>query len=67
MNCDDPNCNCNQGRFTRGGLRSADYYRRMADQEWEMAGLARADRDLPAADRHTARARAYERGEEPRS
>ena len=32
-----------------------------ADQEWDMAGLARQDRDMKDAERHTAKAREYER------
>lgn len=35
--------------------------RRKADQEWDMAGLARKDGDHPAALQHTANAREYER------
>lgn len=34
--------------------------KRKANQEWEMAGLARQDRDTDAADRHTANARMWE-------
>lgn len=35
--------------------------RRKADQEWEMAGLARLDRDMPAAEKHAAAAQEWER------
>lgn len=35
--------------------------RRKADQEWEMAGLARQDQDHPDEERHTKKAREYER------
>lgn len=35
--------------------------RRKADQEWEMAGLARQDRDSRAEAQHTAQAREYNR------
>lgn len=38
-----------------------DRLRRKADQEWDMAGLARQDGDARAAERHTAAARDYER------
>ena len=34
--------------------------RRKADQHWEMAGLARQDRDRADEDRHTAKAKEYE-------
>jgi hypothetical protein len=44
--------------------RQSDPMKRRADQEWEMAGLARQDGDMAAAARHTERARALERGEE---
>lgn len=40
---------------------NADRYRRKADQEWEMAGLARRDGDKADEARHTAKARKYER------
>lgn len=36
-------------------------YRRKADQEWEMAGLAWQDGDPAAERRHIAQAREYER------
>lgn len=36
------------------------YYRRKADQAWEMAGLARQDGDVAEEKRQTAQARAYE-------
>jgi hypothetical protein len=36
-------------------------YQRKADQEWDMAGLARADGDHTDAQRHTDQAREYER------
>ena len=42
-----------------------DRWSRKADQEWELAGLARQDRDMVAAKRHTERARAYQRHEDP--
>ena len=35
--------------------------RRKADQEWDMAGLARQDGDIPDSIRHTEKAREYER------
>lgn len=35
--------------------------RRKADQEWDMAGLARQDRDPTDEKRHTDKAREYER------
>jgi hypothetical protein len=35
--------------------------RRKADQEWDMAGLARQDGDTTAAQRHTENARSFER------
>ena len=41
--------------------------RRKADQAWEMAGLARQDRDYKDADRRTKEARAYERELQHRS
>lgn len=36
-------------------------YTQKADQEWDMAGLARQDGDAEAEKRHTAQAREYER------
>jgi hypothetical protein len=39
---------------------TSDYYRRKADQEWDMAGLARQDGDLKDAEKHTIKAREYE-------
>lgn len=41
--------------------KSADYYRMKADQEWELAGLARCDGDTNEAAAHTSRAREYMR------
>lgn len=41
--------------------RDARYYRMKADQEWDMAGLARQDRDMTDAQRHTDNAREYEK------
>ncbi len=38
-----------------------DRLRRKADQEWDMAGLARQDGDHADAAKHTAAAREYER------
>lgn len=38
-----------------------DYYRRKADQEWEMAGCARQDGDRIDEMKHTEKAREYER------
>jgi hypothetical protein len=35
--------------------------RRKADQEWDMAGLARQDNDMKAAAEHTEKAREYQR------
>jgi hypothetical protein len=35
--------------------------RRKADQQWELAGLARQDGDMKASDEHTAKAREYDR------
>jgi hypothetical protein len=46
-------------------VKSPDWFRRKADQEWELAGCARQDNDMKDAARHTERARAYERGEDP--
>lgn len=40
--------------------KSSEYFRRKADQHWEMAGLARQDRDYEDAQRHTEKAREYE-------
>lgn len=34
--------------------------RRKADQEWDMAGLARQDGDLEASEQHTANARKWD-------
>jgi hypothetical protein len=34
--------------------------RRKADQHWEMAALARRDRDMPDVNRHTALAKLWE-------
>lgn len=42
----------------RTGRRS--YYRIKADQEWEMAGLARQDGDHAAEKEHTRKAREYD-------
>jgi hypothetical protein len=42
-------------------VRDARYYRMKADQEWDMAGLARRDRDDADAQRHMDKAREYER------
>lgn len=41
--------------------QSVDYfrYRRKADQEWELGGLARQDGDLKAMEEHYAKAREY--------
>lgn len=39
---------------------SAEKLRRKADQHWDMAGLARQDRDAADAERHTKLARLYE-------
>jgi hypothetical protein len=41
-------------------MRSAADCRRKADQHWEMAGLARQDRDTEDERRHTAEARRWE-------
>ena len=46
-------------------MKLPEWYRRKADQEWEMAGCARRDGDRRDEQRHTDRARAYERGEDP--
>lgn len=43
------------------GDATADRLRRKANQEWDMAGLARQDGDLKDAERHTNLARDYER------
>jgi hypothetical protein len=40
--------------------RTYQYYRMKADQEWEMAGLARQDNDMKASEEHTRKAREYE-------
>lgn len=48
-------------RFQR---QQADLRQRKADQEWELAGLARQDGDREAERRHTERARALMRGED---
>lgn len=42
------------------GTPDYDRLRRKADQEWDMAGLARQDRDTADEERHTAKAREYE-------
>lgn len=42
-------------------VRDADYYRMKADQEWELAGLARQDGDHQDALKHTEKAREYQR------
>lgn len=39
---------------------SGEKLRRKADQEWDMAGLARQDRDDNAERKHTANALTYE-------
>jgi hypothetical protein len=44
----------------RNDERASTWYRRKADQHWEMAGLARADRDLKDAERRTKLAQEYE-------
>lgn len=36
------------------------YYKRKANQHWEMAGLARQDRDMAEAIRHTKLAQQYD-------
>lgn len=36
-----------------------------ANQEWDMAGLARQDGDMKAFERHTERARLWEQGIDP--
>lgn len=41
--------------------RSAQYYRMKANQHWEMAGLARADGDKADEQRHTAKAREFDK------
>lgn len=41
-------------------MRDARYYRMKADQEWDMAGLARQDRDPADEKKHTDKAREYE-------
>jgi hypothetical protein len=38
----------------------SDRFRRKADQEWDMAGLARQDGDRKAEEDHTRKAREYE-------
>jgi hypothetical protein len=38
-----------------------EQYRRKADQHWEMAGLARMDRDYEDEVRHTKLAREYDK------
>lgn len=43
------------------GNTERDRLRRKADQEWDMAGLARQDRDSADEERHTKKAREYER------
>lgn len=42
-------------------MKTCEELRRKADQHWEMAGLARQDNDQADADRHTAKAREYDR------
>jgi hypothetical protein len=37
------------------------WLRKLADREWEMAGLARQDNDRAAEIKHTGKAREYER------
>lgn len=48
----------------RTRLKSADpeylRYRRKADQQWDLAGMARADGDRKAEARHTEQAREFE-------
>jgi hypothetical protein len=62
MTCSNPNCNCNQPHPPPKDM--SDVWRqKRADQEWEMAGLARQDGDHKAAAIHTERARAIQRGE----
>lgn len=34
-------------------------WRRKADQEWDLAGMARQDGDMAACERHTQKAREY--------
>lgn len=46
---------------TSTGNKGYDYHRMKADQHWEMAGLARQDRDTADEKRHTAKAREHER------
>jgi hypothetical protein len=43
------------------GDPARDRLRRKANQEWDMAGLARQDGDAADAERHTKAAREYER------
>lgn len=48
-------------RALKSGNMEAVRYRRKANQEWEMAGLARQDNDPEAAAIHTNAAKQYER------
>lgn len=41
------------------------HHRHKADQEWEVAGLARQDGDRKASEEHTRRARLWEQGIDP--
>lgn len=41
--------------------QTSKYLMMKADQEWEMAGLARQDGDMKASEQHTANAREYQR------
>lgn len=43
------------------GDPARDRLRRKADQHWDMAGLARQDGDAADAQRHTDKAREYEK------
>lgn len=45
----------------KGREMTIDVLRRKADQAWEMAGLARQDRDARDEERYTTEARQYER------
>lgn len=50
-----------RSRLPEGANDEYARLRRKADQQWDMAGLARGDGDTRAAEEHTAKARDYER------
>lgn len=41
-------------------MKESEWYRRKADQYWDMAGLARQDGDIKDADLHARLAREFE-------